>query len=52
MMGTGGLLNFHLSVGSYLDYYAGELPAQLTGNLTDVLLCIYIDIYLFLLHLT
>lgn len=50
-MGTGGLLNFHLSVGSYLDYYPGA-PAQLTGNLTDFLLCIYIDMYLFLLHLT
>lgn len=45
MMETGGRLNFHLSVGSYLDYYPRELPAQLTG------LCIHID-YLFPLNLT
>lgn len=52
MMGTRGLLNFHLSVGLYLDYYPGELPAQLTGNLTDFPLYICIDVYLFLLNLT
>ena len=34
MMGTGGLLNFHLSVGSYLEYY----PGGLTGILPTFLL--------------
>lgn len=46
MMGTGGLLNFHLSVGSYLEYY----PGWADGNRPSS--CIHIHIYSFLLNLT
>lgn len=48
MMGTRGLLNFHLSVGSYLGYY----PGGLTGSLPTDQLRVRTDVYMFLFNLT
>lgn len=45
MMGIGGLLNFHLSVGVIFRLLS-------TGNLTDFRLSILIDFYFFLLKPT
>lgn len=39
--GNRGLLNFHLSVGAYLDYCPGRLPAPLKGNPTFLFVFIF-----------